>query len=73
MPPASGRRRKRLLGTLVDLADRGDEVCREFLAEKREKQYLISSRHGLKAKIRYYGYLLFRVDLNKLYHRIIKK
>ena len=71
-PPLQAAAAKRLLGILVDLADRGDEVCREFLAEKREKQYLISSV-GLKAKIRYYGYLLFRVDLNKLYHRIIKK
>lgn len=63
---------ERLLSFLVDLADRGDEVCKEFLAQKRERPYLISGL-GIKPLMRYYGYRLFKTDLNKLYHKILGK
>lgn len=61
---------ERLLNTLVDFADRGDEVCREFLAAKRERQYFVP-HIGVKTHLRYWGYRLFKTDLNKQYHKLL--
>lgn len=62
----------RLVNAVVDLADKGDGVCRSYFREGR----LYPCLHlGLrrKTRARYWGYKLLRVDLNKLYHRVLGK
>ena len=60
----------RLLNVLVDLADKGDPVCRRYLDQGRAAPYLLPGTR-LKTRIRYRGWQLFRKDLNKSYHRIL--
>lgn len=62
--------RDNLLNIAVDLADKGDSVLRSFLRDGRAKAYMGGDLR-VKTKVRYYGYRLLGVDLNKLYHKIL--
>ena len=63
---------ERLLSTLVVMALGKSEAAREFIRDGRAKRYLRMGV-GLKTKLRWYGYRLFRADLNALYHKIVGK
>ena len=63
---------ERLIGTAVVMALNGDTVAKEFLCSKQIREYL-SYGISLKTKIRYYGYMLLKVDLNAVYHKMIGK
>ena len=63
---------ERLISTAVVMALRKDQVAVEFLSGKEAKKYLRSGV-GIKTRLRYIGYVLFRADLNQLYHKIISK
>ena len=60
----------RLLNVVVDLADKGDEVCRRYWDSGRAAAWMLPGLR-LKTRIRCAGYRLFRADLNKIYHRIL--
>lgn len=63
---------KQLLNGAVDLACRGDRVFAAFLREGGAKRYLRSDLEW-KTLLRYYGYMLLGLDLNRLYHRILRR
>jgi len=60
----------RFLNVLIDLADRGDAVCQEYLRDRWEKP-LLRHRLRFKTRLRYWGWRHFRRDLNKAYHRLL--
>ena len=62
----------RLLNVAVDHADKGEAAFRDYLKSGRGKPYLLPGTR-LKTRVRYYGYRLFGVDLNKVYHTILGK
>lgn len=62
--------RDNLLNIAVDLAARGDEVMRAFFRDGRAARYMGSDLRT-KTRLRYYGYRLFGLDLNRLYHKIL--
>lgn len=62
----------RLVNVAVDLAEKGDGVCRDYVREGRLYPCLyLGLRRQTRA--RYWGYKLLGLDLNKLYHRILGK
>lgn len=61
---------ERLLAYIVVRALRDDEVALEFIRDGRPKKYLRMGL-GIKSKMRYYGYIILRTDLNELYHKIL--
>ena len=60
----------KLLSVAVDFADRGEQVFSAFL---RSEAWQFRNRTRLKTRVRYFGYRLLGVDLNKLYHKILGK
>ena len=64
--------RDNLLNIAVDMADKGDRVLRDFLRDGRAKPYLGRDLR-FKTRVRYWGYQLLGVDLNKLYHQLLKR
>lgn len=63
---------ERLLAVIVVMARQKDPVALEFIKAGRSKKYLRMGL-GIKSRIRYYGYILLRTDLNQLYHKILGK
>ena len=55
----------------VDFADRGEEVFGAFL--RSEAWQYRNPKTRPKTLVRYFGYRLTGRDLNKLYHKLIKK
>lgn len=63
---------RRLLGDLVYNAARGDAVCKRYLLDGKARRFL-SPELDRKAKLRYHVYMLLRLDLTALSHRITGK
>ncbi len=63
--------RDKLLNVAVDFADRGEEVFGAFL--RSEAWQYRNPKTRPKTLVRYFGYRLTGRDLNKLYHKLIKK
>ena len=60
----------KLLSVAVDFAERGETAFGAFL---RSEAWQFRNRTRLKTRVRYFGYRLFGVDLNKLYHKTLGK
>ncbi len=60
----------RLVNYTVDFAARGDRVCADYFRAGMLRPLLCRALRR-KTRIRYWGYALLRLDLNKLYHKIL--